>query len=313
MSLDSLWYEKYRPQTLKQYVFQNSHHRKAFSDMVTTHTIPHLLLAGGPGTGKSALSKILIDACLNPDDQPIDLLKLNASDNNSVDDVRQQVYSHITSMGISAFKIVWLEEADYLSPNAQGILRNYMEEYESTCRFIITCNAVHKIIPAIKSRCQQYMFSACDKNDVLEMAATILDSENVKVDSLDTLEKHIDMHYPDMRSIINSLEQHGKDGVLADPNAETPLQSVKLEIIEFIKKDDWKSLQRQLCATIVDEEWEEIYEHLYTNLHLSPKFKKQDLWEQGIVLIAEHLASHTYHAKPNINGASLLIQLGGIA
>ena len=312
MSLDSLWYEKYRPQTLQQYVFQNTHHRKSFNDMVTTHTIPHLLLAGGPGTGKSALSKILIDACIEKDDQPIDVLKLNASDNNSVDDVRQQVYSHITSMGVGKFKIVWLEEADYLSPNAQGILRNYMEEYEGTCRFIITCNAVHKIVPPIRSRCQQFMFSACDKTDVIEMAASILDSEKIKVSNLSTLENHIDMHYPDMRSIINSLEQHSTGGVLVTPNAETPLQSVKLEIIEFIKTDDWKNLRSLLCATVVDEEWEEVYECLYVNLNQSPKFKKQDSWEQGIVLIAEHLTSHTFHAKPSINGASLLIQLGNI-
>lgn len=309
--LQSVWYEKHRPQTLDEYVFQNPQHKKAFYDMVTTKTIPHLLLAGSPGTGKSAISHILIDECIDRDDQSMDLLKLNASDDNSVDTVRSRIYSHITSMGVGSFKIVWLEEADYLSPNAQGILRNYMEEYQQDCRFILTCNNIHKIAPAIRSRCQQYYFNACDKDDTLEMAAKILVKEGIKT-SIDTLTEHVDLHYPDMRSIVNSLEQFSKSGQLMPPMANTPLQSVKLDVIDFIKKDRWAELRERLCTTVTDEEWEEVYEYLYMNLEQSPKFKNQDAWEQGIVLIAEHLNNHMQCAKPAINAASLLIQLGNL-
>lgn len=309
--LTSLWFEKYRPKTLDQFIFQNSHHNKIFKDMVTSKSIPHILLTGSPGTGKTALSSILINACIDPDDVDIDVLKVNASDNNSVDDVRNEIYSHITSMGNGSFKVVWLEEADYLSLNAQGILRDYMETYQQECRFIITCNNVHKIIPAIKSRCQQFHFTGCNKDDVMEMVAVMLMKEKITCD-IPTLTQHVDIHYPDMRSIINSIEQYSKSGILLNPDTNTPMQSAKLEIIELIQSDSWSTLRQKLCSTVSDEEWVEVYTLLYQHLNSSPKFGNVELWEQGIVLIAEHLFNHPQCAKPNINAASLLIQLGSI-
>jgi DNA polymerase III delta prime subunit len=213
------------------------------------------------------------------------------------------------SFSSGKYKIVWLEEADRLSPAAQDILRDYMETYEQQARFILTCNHAHRIINPIKSRCQRYTFAACDKNEATEMAAKILISERVEFD-LDVLDRHVDLHYPDMRSIINSLDQYSHDGVLHEPEAQSAMEDAKMNILEHIEQDKWLMLQESLCNSVADEEWEEVFEFLYQNLNKSPKFKKdKDLWGEGIVLISDHLINHYTHGKPHINGASLLIQL----
>lgn len=307
---DRLWPEKYRPTSLEEYTFQNDMHKRAFTEIVTSGVTPHLLLTGIQGTGKSAIAKIIVEACIEEDDMDFDLLKLNASDHNSVDDIREQVKSHIMSYANGDYKIVWLEEADYLSPNAQGILRDYMEEYEQHCRFILSCNHLHRIIAPLRSRCQHYSFLAGDKNLITEAAAVILMKEQITFD-LATLDLHVNLRYPDMRAILNSLSQFSYEGVLHSPISESNTDDSKMDILDAIQNDEWESLLA-LCGTVLDDEWEEVYEFLYQNLKLSPKFTDFEKWGQGIVIIAEHLLNHPTVAKPHINAASLLIQLGQI-
>jgi DNA polymerase III delta prime subunit len=309
-AIEKMWTEKYRPKTLDEYIFQNHSHKKSFESIISSKSTPHLLLSGVQGTGKTAIAKIIIDSCIpDIDDRSIDLLKINASDDNSVDVIREEVRNHIMSYASGDYKIVWLEEADRLTPHAQDALRDYFETYEQHCRFILTCNHVHRILPAIQSRCQRFVFSACNKDDATEMVAKILIKEKVSF-KLPVLDKHVDLHYPDIRSIINSISQFSHDGILNEPEATSGLEVAKLNILEYIESDRWSKLQTTLCATTSDDEWEEIYEFLYQNLDKSPKFKKDNnLWGEGIILISDHLVNHYTHGKPHINAASMLIQL----
>lgn len=312
-AIEKLWPEKYRPKTIKEYIFNDEVHKKAFNKIVESKQIPHMLLSGIQGTGKTAIAQILINECIDPDVRDTDVLIINASDQNSVDDVRGQIKSHILSFGMGDYKVILLQEADYLSPNAQGILRDLMEEYEESCRFILTCNYMHKLIPAIRSRCQKFIFKAPDRDDICERMVYILRKEGVKLtaEDVDVVVDHIDSNYPDIRSTINSLQQHVHDGKLSPPAATANASDYKVTIIDSIKSDDWARLTDDLAYNVGDSEWEEVFEILYQNLTLSPKFKKdKDKWGEAIVLIAEHLNRHYQSGKPHINGTSLMIQLG---
>ena len=173
-AISKLWFEKYRPTTIEDYIFNSEIHKVAFSKIIKSKEIPHMALSGIQGTGKTAIAKILIASCIDPSVMDTDVLVINASDQNSVDNVRNEIKSHILSYGMGAYKVILLQEADYLSPAAQGILRDYMEEYEQSCRFILACNYKHKIMPAILSRCQQYDFKSPDRDDIASRMVAIL-------------------------------------------------------------------------------------------------------------------------------------------
>ena len=312
-AIEKLWPEKYRPKTINEYIFNDEVHEKAFKKIVDTKQIPHMLLSGIQGTGKTAIAQILINECIDEDVRDTDVLIINASDQNSVDDIRGQIKSHILSFGMGDYKVILLQEADYLSQPAQGILRDLMEEHEESCRFILTCNYIHKLKPAIRSRCQKFIFKAPDRDYICERMVYILRNEGVSLtaDDVGVVVNHIDSNYPDIRSIINSLQQHVHDGKLLPPAATVSASDYKITILDSIKKDDWMRLANELAFSVGDSEWEEVFGILYQNLPLSPKFKKdKEKWGEGIVLIAEHLNRHYQSGKPHINGTSLMIQLG---
>jgi len=307
-----MWPEKYRPTNLSEYDFQNSQHEESFNKILTSKVTPHIMLSGVAGTGKSAIARLIVDACLDPDHIDVDLLKMNASDTNSIDDVRDTIKSHILSYSAGDFKIVWLEEADQLSPNAQAALKDYMETYESHCRFIFTCNNLNKMADPIRSRCQQFTFLAGDKNKITERVATILLQEKIVFD-LDTLDAHINLKYPDMRAILNGVQQFSTSGTLTMPTAADDVvdSSKSALMIQHMANDQWDTLREVLGTTVMDDEWVEIYSFLYSNLNSAGKFKdNRDMWNDGIVLIAEAIYRHPTYAKPHINAASLLVQLG---
>jgi len=303
-----LWVEKYRPATLDQYVFHDNTHKIAFEQMVNTRTLPHLLLSGSCGTGKTTLAKILINS-LNIDDT--DHLLINASDENSVDDIRDKVKGFISSVALSDIKIVQLEEADYLSQPAQAILRKYMEEFNEQARFILTCNYEHKIIPPLRSRVQQYRFTASNRDEITEFAAKILIAEGVQF-NIELLDRYIAVGYPDIRKIIQLLQQNTIDGVLMSTTVQSESNDYKFKLIEFISNDQWPAARKLCCDNVATEEWEDLYKFLYLNLHKSSKFSDNTKWENGIVTIAEHLYKHGLIADPEINGAAMFIRLSQI-
>lgn len=301
-----LWCEKYRPQSISEYVFHDSNQKAAIMKMITEKSIPHLLFSGVAGSGKTTLAQILIKE-LQIDE--IDVLTINASDENSVDVMRDKIKSFIITYSMGPFKVIHLSEADYITPQGQGIMRHMMEEYADQARFILTCNYEHKIIPAIKSRCQHFRFKASDKNDIAEYVVGILASERVKFD-LSLIDKYISIGYPDIRKIVNLLQQNTSSGILHEPITTGESGDYKFQLLDLIESDNWQEARKLICENVVAEEWEDIYKFLYENLHKTPKFTNQDKWEEGILVIAEHLYKHTICSDAEINAAAMFIRLG---
>lgn len=300
-----LWVEKYRPTSIDEYIFQDNQQKMAIERMIAEKNIPHLLLSGVQGSGKTTLAQILVNE-MNLDET--DVIVINASDENSVDVIRDKIKGFVSTYAMSDFKIVHLEEADYITPNGQGVMRRLMEEFSDTARFILTCNYENKIIPAIKSRCQHFRFKASDKVDIAEYAAGVLVSEKVKFD-LDTLDKFVAIGYPDVRKIVNLLQQHTSNGKLELPRVSGEAGDYKFKIIQLLEQDKWSQIRELCCENVVAEEWEEIYRFLYENIHRAPKFQNNDKWENAIVTIADHLYKHALCADPEINAAAMFIRL----
>jgi replication factor C small subunit len=298
--------EKYRPTDIDQYIFHDAQQRESILRFISDKSIPHLLFTGPPGSGKTTLAQIIIAAMELPD---MDVLTINASDENSVDVMREKIKTFIMSAAMGDYKIVHLEEADYISPAGQGIMRRLMEDYEDVARFILTGNYDHKIIPAIKSRCQKYHFKAADKDDIAEYLATILLHEKIKF-NLNILDKYITAGYPDIRSIVQLVQQYSVDGNLQPPPAEASAGDYKFQLLDLIERDKWVEARRITCANVLPEEWEDVYRFLYENISRAPKFQDQDKWDEAIIIIAEHLYKHSICADPEINSAAMFIRLG---
>lgn len=303
----ALWVEKYRPTSIEEYIFHDENFKKSIQRMIVDQSIPHLLLSGVQGSGKTTLAKIFTSALKMED---TDVIIINASDENSVEVMRDKIKSFVSTFAMGNFKIVNLEEADYLSPNAQAVLRQLMEEYSDTARFILTCNYENKIIPAIKSRCQQFRFTKPDRDAVAEFAAKVLLSEKVKF-TLELLDGYVAVGYPDIRKIINLLQQNTIDGKLLSLDM-TETGDYKFKLLELIETGDWINARKLACDQVSTEEWEDVYKFLYENLNKSPSFTTRDKWEAGIVIIADHLYKHGLVADPEINAAAMFIRLGQV-
>lgn len=314
-----LWVEKYRPETIDAYIFHDPNQKAAVMRMINDKSIPHLLFSGSAGTGKTTLARILVRAM---EIDRTDVLILNSSDENSVDVMRDKIKSFISTVAFGPFKIVYLEEADRLTPHAQEVMRNMMEAYADHARFILTCNHENRITAPIKSRCQHFHFKAADQVEITEYCINILAAEKVKF-SLPLLEKYVAYGYPDIRKIINLLQQNTVDDDgefegrkyrrLAIPTFEGVGEGDwKFSLLDLIEANKWTEARLLLCEQVIPEEWEEVYRFLYENLDKAPKFQDRDKWEEGIIIIAEFLYKHGICADPEINAASMLIQLGRV-
>ena len=304
---NKLWIEKYRPKTLDDYLFHDNQLKKSVARWIEEDKIiPNLLLSGVQGTGKTTLAKILISAL---GVQAYDVLVINASDENNVDTIREKIISFATTLPIGEFKVFLLEEADYISQAGQGILRNLMEQASNTARFILTCNYNNKIIPPIRSRCQHYDFRPTDREEVMALATRILAREKVKF-NFDDLENYVAIGYPDIRKIINLLQQNVHEGLLTGLEETRQDGDYKFKLLPLIEKDDWFAARKLLCANVANEEWGEVYRFLYENIDKCPKFlPDSEKWEEAIIIIAEHLYQDSLVSDREINAASMLIQL----
>jgi replication factor C small subunit len=301
--MKDLWVEKYRPKTVDGYVFRDDHQRNQINTWIKDKSIPHLLLSGAAGIGKTTLAKVLINE-LGIEDY--DVLEINASRTNSVDDVRDKITNFVQMIPFGPFKIVLLDEADYLSPNAQAALRGVMEEYHATSRFILTCNYPNRIIPAIHSRCQGFHVERTDMTEYTARVATILVDENVDFD-LDTLDLYVKVAYPDLRKCINLVQQNVNEGKLAAPNkADGGEADWKFDMVTLFKAGKITEGRKLLCGKIRAEEMEEVYRWLYDNLEIFGEAKNQD---QAIIVIKAGLVDHVVCADPEINLAATLVKL----
>jgi replication factor C small subunit len=304
----ALWVEKYRPKTLDEYIFHDPAHEKAFRGMVDNKTIPHLLLSGVQGAGKTTIAHILINAL---DIDETDLLIINASDENNVDTVRERVKSFVTTYAMGDFKVVLMEEADYMSMNGQAILRRLMEDYANEARFILTCNYEHKIIPALKSRCGagHFRFKAPNRDDVTEFVAKILLTEKVNF-NIELLDKYVAAGYPDIRAIIGMLQKNTHDKKLHALTESTD-GDYKFQLLDLLERGDWVGARKLTCANVAAEEWDDVFTFLYENIDRCPTFSKEK-WEEGIVIINDHMIKHTFASDPELNAAALWIRLGQV-
>jgi replication factor C small subunit len=301
--MKELWVEKYRPKTIDGYVFRDDHQRKQIATWIKDQSIPHLLLSGTAGIGKTTLAKILINEIGIED---YDVLEINASRTNSVDDVRDKITNFVQMIPFGPFKVVLLDEADYLSPNAQAALRGVMEEYSQTSRFILTCNYPNRIIPALHSRCQGFHVERTDQTEFTARVATILVEENIEFD-LDTLDNYVKVAYPDLRKCIQLVQQNSTEGSLVPPNAgDAGEQEWKFNMVELFKAGKINEARKMLCGKIRAEEMVEVFTWLYENIEIFGDEKTQN---SAVLIIKQGLVDHTLIVDSEINLAAVLIKL----
>ena len=306
--MKQLWVEQYRPKDVDGYVFRDEAQREQVKQWIKEGTIPHLLFSGAAGIGKTTLAKILINA-LNIDEY--DVLEINASRTNSVDDVRDKITNFVSTMPFGKFKIVLLDEADYLSPNAQAALRGVMEEYAQTARFIMTCNYPHKIIPALHSRCQGFHIEKVDHTEFTARAATVLVNEGADFD-LDVLDTYVKSTYPDLRKCLNLLQMNTVDGKLKTPS-ETGggTADYKLAMVDLFKSGKIREARTLLAAQARPEEMEELFRWMYDNLEMWGKTPEQQ--DEAILIIRKGLVNHVSCADAEINLSATLVELSQIS
>jgi replication factor C small subunit len=301
--MKELWVEKYRPNTVDGYVFRDSHQRKQIDTWIRDKSIPHLLLSGSAGIGKTTLAKILINEMGIED---YDVLEINASRTNSVDDVRDKITNFVSMIPFGPFKVVLLDEADYLSPNAQAALRGVMEEYHATARFILTCNYPNRIIPALHSRCQGFHVEKTDMEEFIKRIETILGREKVEF-QLEDVANYVSTTYPDLRKCINLVQQNVHDDILVPPSkGDGGEADWKFEMVDLFKAGKITEARKLLCGKIRAEEMEEVYRWMYDNLSVFGDTQKQD---SAILIIKQALVDHTLVVDTEINLAACLVKL----
>jgi replication factor C small subunit len=301
--MKELWTEKYRPKTLDQYVFRDEHQKKQIQTWVKDKSIPHLLFSGNAGIGKTTLAKILLNELQVND---LDVLEINASRTNSVDDVRAKIVNFVQMIPFGDFKVVLLDEADYLSPNAQAALRGVMEEYHTTSRFILTCNYPNRVIPALHSRCQGFHIERVDQTEFTARVAEILMKEGVTPD-LETLDTYVKATYPDLRKCINMVQMNAQNGVLLKPEKSDMGESdYKLQMVELFKVGKITEARKLVCSQVRPDEVEDIFKWMYNNITL---FGNEARQEKAIQIIKQGLVDHTLISDPEINLSATMIKL----
>ena len=256
MSSHGLWVEKYRPQDLSTYV-GNENLKTKVERFLDDGNVPHLLLYGRAGGGKTTLAKIIVNHV------DCDYLYINASDERNIDLVRDKLKTFASSVGFKPMKVVILDEADYLNVNsAQPALRNLMETFSAHCRFILTCNYVEKIIDPIQSRCQTYKIVPPSKKEVALHSKTILEKEQISFD-LDDLALVVTAGYPDMRKVINELQRMSIDGKLSVDKDGMIHNEFKLQFLDAIRNRESIGTIRKMVADSNFTEYTELYRLLY--------------------------------------------------
>jgi len=291
-----LWVEKYRPATLGEYV-GNETIKNKIADYLKQGSIQNLLFHGVAGTGKTTLAK-LIAKNLN-----CDLLYINASDERGIDTIRDKIIPFASSMSFNDVKIVILDEADYITPQAQATLRNTIESCSKTTRFILTCNYLERIISPLQSRCQTFEITPPSKTEVNNKCVKIIINEDLN--TTDDLKSIIDTHYPDIRKIINTLQGSVVNGVIKiDDTSLKNTQLGGLVVDALIRKAKLSEI-RQILADSGAREFDDLFKYIYDKS--STLFGKRE--GEAILIIAKYQYEYTFVLEKEICIAAMLNKL----
>ena len=298
----SLWVEKYRPNNLDNYI-GNDHLKSKVSVYLESGDIPHLLLFGRAGTGKTTLAKLLVN---NID---CDYLYINASDENSVDVVREKVKNFASTLGFKDMKVIILDECDYITPNAQAALRNLMETFSKHCRFILTCNYVERIIDPIQSRCQSFQIIPPDRKQVAVHLNSILTKEGVKSD-IEDIVTIVNSGFPDLRRVINGTQRQVVNGELVIDEGMSIQNDYKNQVLEILKTQDKKNSFKNIRQLLADSKVTD-FSDLFRLL-----FDTVDDWGRGhvaecILILAQYQQSDSVVVDKEINIMAMFVEIIG--
>lgn len=306
--MKELWVEKYRPNTADGYVFVDQSQRDQVQQWIKDGSIPHLMLSGSAGTGKTTLAKLLINE-LGVDEY--DVMWANGSKEARKIEWVDKLIGFCQTMPFGKFKVVLIDEADYMNKDSvQPALRNLMEDYSQTVRFILTCNYPHKIIAPIHSRCQGFHIVKTDHVEFTARVATVLLEENVTFD-MDVLDSYVKATYPDLRKCLNLVQLNSQTGELKQPSAaDKSARDWRLECVDLFKRGKVRDARAVLCQNSNPEEAEDVFRWMYDNLDLwGDTPERQD---QAIVIIRNGLVNNNSVADVEINLSATLIELAGI-
>ena len=298
----SLWVEKYRPTTMDTYI-GNEHLKSKVSIYLESGDLPHLLLYGKAGTGKTTLAKLLVNNI------ECDYLYINASDENSVEVVRDKVKNFASTLGFQELKVIILDECDYITPNAQAALRNLMETFSKHCRFILTCNYVERIIDPIQSRCQSFQIIPPDRKQIAQHLSNILTNENVNYE-LDNIVTIVNGSYPDIRRVINSSQRQVVNGELKIDESTIIQNDYKLQVLEVLKTQDKKNSFKNIRQVLADSKVTD-FSDLFRLL-----FDTVDDWGKGhvaecILVLSRYLQSDAVVVDKEINIMAMFVEVIG--
>jgi DNA polymerase III delta prime subunit len=303
MSEQLLWTEKYRPKTIENCILPERL-KKPFQEYVNNKTIPNLLLTGGAGVGKTTVAKAMCEEI------GCDYMVINGSDDNGIDTVRYKIKNYASSMSLAGGrKVIIIDEADYLTPNAQAAFRNAIEEFASNCSFIFTCNYKNKLIEPLHSRCAVVEFTL-KNNEKASMAGQffkriqqVLQSENVEFDDK-VIAELVKKHFPDFRRVINELQRYSQFGKI-DTGILAQIAEVGLkDIIKFLKDKDFGNIRKWVASNDIDAT--SLYRKLYDSLY---EVMKPQSIPQAVIILADYQYKAAFVADAEINTVACLTEL----